>query len=151
MSTSTDGNAAPAALRTRNWFRLLGYSLTGLMTLVLVIYQIAMYESKQSLSSEKPEAPKAAAKPVVPLTTAPQAEWPRLHMPPNADVPIELPPGMKSVDVIGDNFSLVTKYADNTRCATSGEVKCKKGAVVEIRVENTVNTANTVLYAFNPY
>ncbi len=98
MSTSDGSGVASAALRTRKWFTLLGYTITGLMTLVLVIYQIATYEPKKKSGPEQEKAM-------------------MFSMPPGGKT--ELIPSQrgKRVVVDGDKFRLHNVYRDGHECA----------------------------------
>lgn len=65
MSTSNANDNASAALKTRQWLTWLGYTVTGVMAIVLVTYQLATYEPKP-----KPVAPQASVQTICPDASA---------------------------------------------------------------------------------
>lgn len=130
MSTSSDGSAAPAAFRTRNWFKLLGYSITGLITLVLVIYQIEMYEPKKSGPAEQEKA-------MV------------LSMTANGDSPHVLTKSGYAVDYKGSGFVLYCVYTDKHKGMNDGRVNtCGDGPMLYQYLHDTTGDKNTVPYEY---
>jgi len=159
MSTSNNGSAAPAALRTRNWFKLLGYSITSLVTLVLVMYQIAVYEPKKSgsaamvlsmpvraLPNDAPNMPQAWRADGSPTD---MTKWPRVHVPPHSNS-VHVP-SIAGGHIVwgGSGFKVRYVYSDGHECAL-GDISssCGDGNIVE---GYALNEGDTPLYASYAY
>ena len=121
--------------------------LSGAAVFVLIV--AAPFIGWFGSDSPSPSKPPVAAMPKIPLTTAPQAEWSKLTIPPGGKSErIPLPNGMYKIYVAGDKYKLYSVFADGSECGAFGVSTCPDGAVIEYYVVNEATKTDVISYAF---